>query len=741
MMPSSRFSTLLLLLLLVALSTKAQEEVEVGMDGSSLSEHQQQTDEPPPTPATPEGDAPDIEKVIPDLIDPVDDPVPEPALQETKTKEGSSPDSTGFQCGLYLAESTVPDAGLGVFNGHHAKKVGDPLDRGDICIPLIDLFQHHGKKTQNPFKDYYWNGVVVGMAFESDRDARISGVCAGMGSVANNHAALSSAGNSLPSFFGSMGLHRSRDPGAGAFSAYHQAIATAERDLPAGGEIFKYYGNDWFNARTKVKGINVVPIASDYPFGQRLLKKLVGGVVLGLSSSRSAEPWQVDLYSLVQGISDDKWKSRKLNTLPPSLDDAEDAYEHDIATALQPAATRSVEWLEQHGRCVDHIRPDISTNPQAGWGAFATHDMPTGFVVSTSPVHHLADRDTFMPMFHFPEVRKYVPKKLRFLLPYIMPRANPQLLYNYCMSHPESSVMICPYGPYVHYVNHDKEKANVQIRWAEDFDIVHNSTRFPQYSIKYLAGTKKTLLAIEYVATRDIKEGDEIFLDYGASWEAAWKKHSAKYPKDNVKDYRDSMYWNSLDEPLRTSKEQQTNPYPKNVQMRCHRDVLKHRKFRIKPIDEPYEWSVSDPGEECSIVSKKMVQLDNQDVVFYTIRYPDWVNRTDVTNRTNVMVKRNDIPRSAIKFFDEVKTSDMHQPHAFRHYIEMPNKMVPLIWRDRDLFAQLTLAASVIAMIVAILQFFYNAYVKISEALFPKKKDKDKKEAKETAKPERVKSS
>ena len=46
----------------------------------------------------------------------------------------------------------------------------------------------------------------------------------------------------------------------------------------------------------------------------------------------------------------------------------------------------SLEFLKEHGKCQDHIRPDISTIPNAGRGAFATRDLPKGTVVGYAPI-------------------------------------------------------------------------------------------------------------------------------------------------------------------------------------------------------------------------------------------------------------------------------------------------------------------------------------------------------------------
>ena len=50
--------------------------------------------------------------------------------------------SAAIDCELYIAPSTIPNAGLGVFSGV-AKSKGETIGNGDAAIPLIDLYWHN----------------------------------------------------------------------------------------------------------------------------------------------------------------------------------------------------------------------------------------------------------------------------------------------------------------------------------------------------------------------------------------------------------------------------------------------------------------------------------------------------------------------------------------------------------------------------------------------------------------------
>jgi hypothetical protein len=102
-----------------------------------------------------------------------------------------------------------------------------------------------------------------------------------------------------------------------------------------------------------------------------------------------------------------------------------------------------------------------------------------------------------------------------------------QVLTNYCFGHTNSSLLLCPYGNGVNYINHNQTQANVRFRWAEGFGVMHNETLINEGTLEDMSVTPQ--LAFDYIALRDIQEGEELFLDYGDSFEAAWQRHVANF--------------------------------------------------------------------------------------------------------------------------------------------------------------------------------------------------------------------
>jgi hypothetical protein len=60
---------------------------------------------------------------------------------QSQSDEYDSPNQQPQQCTLYMAQSTIPHAGLGIFTGI-PRAPGETLGSGDVLIPVIDLWYH-----------------------------------------------------------------------------------------------------------------------------------------------------------------------------------------------------------------------------------------------------------------------------------------------------------------------------------------------------------------------------------------------------------------------------------------------------------------------------------------------------------------------------------------------------------------------------------------------------------------------
>jgi hypothetical protein len=518
--------------------------------------------------------------------------------------------------------------------------------------------RHNGDPIPvNPFKDYFWMGTSMGMANEADSDD-IEAYCPGLDCAVNTHPALNNLEKMTP-LYDEGGLHRSVDPGAGAITPYHNGSTYVYRDIPAGGELFKDYGTSWFHHRWHI--FKHIPMSDDYDEAEALLT--------AMESLNVKNDVKEDLYGIVAGLqpgsgsASDSFRSMVLKALPESYRDVRHMKDEnrDIPSLHQHKHVQPLDYLRKHGKCLDHIQNKRSTIPGAGRGAFAVRDLPKGTVISASPLHHIDDG--FANMYNFTQLDDGGWAKIQDQV------VGKQLMLNYCYRHPQSTVLFCPYGSGINYLNHHRELANVRIRWAANFSVGHNQSML-EGPLQDLLATPKPKLSFDYVATKDIKEGDELFLDYGDDWVAAWEKHAKTWqPLARAESYASARLMNERfpDSVLRTEDEQRFDPYPPNLELRCHKGL-----FNAAGKTD-FTWHMNDVGMPCKVLLRDVYK----DTVLYTVEL-EFRHGKEITRS-----QRADVPRQSLAFIDVPGTTDMHQPNVFRHPVGIPDDIYPNHWKNR----------------------------------------------------------
>ena len=213
--------------------------------------------------------------------------------------------------------------------------------------------------------------------------------------------------------------------------------------------------------------------------------------------------------------------------LPKNPDELVDV--RDAGGAQQysaPSPSRSLSWLKANGRCMDHLFMGSSTIPYAGRGAFARRRIQAGGLVSPAPLIQIPKKDVM----NMHEVHKASVSRKKKPIFY---RTNDevigkQLLLNYCFGHPESSMLFFPSGSLTSLINHSAERPNVKMQFSN-----HERHNKDWYNVapEQLIDDKhyKLGLMMDVVALRDIEEGEEILMDYGPEWQAAWVAHVERW--------------------------------------------------------------------------------------------------------------------------------------------------------------------------------------------------------------------
>lgn len=332
-----------------------------------------------------------------------------------------------------------------------------------------------------------------------------------------------------------------------------------------------------------------------------------------------------------------------------------------------------------------------TANPDAsGKAVYAKRNIKKGEVVFSSPVVPISRAEMEVPS----EIKKEyeVPDK--------------QLLLNYCFGHPDSDLLLLPYGPTVNYINHHSTFANVEVRWHTPKSFSkpltkrqeHHHPELLEVPGKMVSQIHGKGLMFDYVATKDINQGEEIFLDYGDQWAKAWDEYASQW-EANKRDYHYESaieYSNTHSmQVLKTPREQMNHPYPPNIMFTCsYPESWDDPPDGVTEVQRPY-----NPAEfngcllPCTIEDRYEGPRDPdapEDAP------PEFLYRTkllEVSNHTDIsfdcLIVRDveyeyfDVPRSAIYVTDRPYTTDYFQPYAFRHEIQVPEGLYPDIWLEK----------------------------------------------------------
>jgi len=471
-------------------------------------------------------------------------------------------------CRWYMAESAIPNSGLGLFAGTGV------LPREPVGFPDICIFVGDAPKNWTHLRSHsFGGGSFFGQYEGSNSRAACEGFTTNYNTVPRR---LVNTQMMSPVLSTHAGVHRSKYPAAGSFTHHFGIHGQAVRTITAGSELTLDYG-DW------------------------------------------------------------------------------DFSDYDEEHFVKPE--RSVDWLQKHGWCIDHLRVDKSTIEGAGRGAFARMPLQAGDVVVPLPLQAFRNLSIFA---------ETVPS---------------QLFMNYCLQPANSNMMFYPYGPAFNLVNHDSQRANVALRWSKSSN--HHASWLDLEYEEFWKVVSPGGLVLEVVALRDIEVGEEIFLDYGKDWEEAWEQHVVSWsPPEGADSY---VYPAEMDETetLRTMKEQKTNPYPANLITMCSTPDWERTEDRHIEWYEDLSYAWWELMVWCYILDKQIGSDGNYE---YEVALNfDMVSPKTLEFDESIPYERRyidkKVPRRAIRFMERPYMDDEHLQNAFRHPIRLDDKLVPAAWR------------------------------------------------------------
>jgi hypothetical protein len=651
-------------------------------------------------------------------------------------------DTSYLECELYIAESTIPNAGNGLFSGI-SKKKNEYIGNGDKAIPIIDVWWHNNnnggggsgnnKNFFNPVEHYVWEGSSMGMGLEVFSQNDLSTFWPGLDAIVNCHSGLLNVDKSTP-HLDDGGLHRRIHPNAGSISPYNSLLlqggnggnggggggsgsSKISRDIPIGGELFKNYGEEWFLYRTQ---LGPIPVQSNYLEILQLMSNLQilvdynnegGSIIYNELIKELQVIWNNSrtlnaLYDFtwndilkVLGQSDSSGEDSGSKSDGGDEDSGERERHYDMGILLQKNATRSIAYLQKYGKCIDHIIHKQSTINGAGHGGFAKRELPKGTIITGTPLIHFPNinknKNNWFHMYDYQYCENGQMVRNMTTGPY-----GQQLLLNYCFSHSETTVVVCPYGSGINYINHATATAtanggsaqhathvaNVKIQWSKNGTTNHNDDWLVKTPIEMIDYNYTTHLAFDYIAIRDIQEGEELFLDYGNDWESKWNRfqqdwltyhHDTPYLKDYISAieyntlYRNDILPTKFEEQEQVDDEQQY--YPDNLFLRCHsildifdndQDVIDYSSSDDDYFQQYYDnWGGehvgggNDNGYECEILERHNYEFADtlgETESYYTVQFIKESIKDNNGNNAATKTKRIfGVSRKLIKFADK----------------------------------------------------------------------------------------
>jgi hypothetical protein len=218
-------------------------------------------------------------------------------------------------------------------------------------------------------------------------------------------------------------------------------------------------------------------------------------------------------------------------------------------------------------------------------------------------------------------------------------------------------MLLCPYGLLTALINHSAENPNAKIQWSK-------TMRHPEWRDQLIdswGDEYHTGLQIDFVALRDIKENEEILIDYGEAWDRAWQEHVRNFvPREN---YAPAYELNAMEDLVYRTIEDR--PYElDDVQLRC-------RSWYLQNF-----FKISRNGSGCRILKR----LGEDRYLVQLVNYENDDVEATTTFKTKGVLWA--VPSDAFYLVDMPYERDHLQFNAFRHAMMIPDEMFPESWKQ-----------------------------------------------------------
>eukprot|EP00537_Pseudo-nitzschia_pungens_P017557 CAMPEP_0172410782 /NCGR_PEP_ID=MMETSP1061-20121228/77059_1 /TAXON_ID=37318 /ORGANISM="Pseudo-nitzschia pungens, Strain cf. pungens" /LENGTH=664 /DNA_ID=CAMNT_0013146977 /DNA_START=73 /DNA_END=2067 /DNA_ORIENTATION=+ len=589
------------------------------------------------------------------------------------------------ECGLYLAPSSIPGAGLGMYSGSKKYEQFELVSDSDLMIPTWDLDYHNGNDAYyHLWDEYTWStSMFPGMYDDVEAVSASSTISSGFGAAINCMMPLVNVADEAWDEYSAYKLTTSGvasdSPGAGAFTPMTGRRFEATKAIEPFSELYASYGEGYFDGRAVY---DFVPFERHYDEADKLIQFFIGNVTSWRKEGEAQNPFvestdfEQELWGFIVQLRTVWDKAKVLFALPgdntTTIDDLKNLMDFGGSKFQTYNDTKKdIEWMNEHAQCMDNIREGVSKIPHAGRGAFASRFIPKDGLVSPAPLIHLPNRSSLTIYDHkITDAGKWIRK--------VDSPSHHQLLLNYCFGHRDTSMVLCPYGYLNFLINHDHKNPNTKVVWTEK-----RRMRHPEWfdmPVKEWGGEFHSGLSLDYVALRDIQPGEEITIDYGIDWETAWQEHVENFDRPR-RYYTPAFELNEMiDLRIPTTFEPLEEQF-EGVVTFC-------REYYFPPNYDifGYRFDTEEDKEywgEYHYTCRVLIRHDDNRYTVEVFERERWIETFEMYERRydKPVYILFDVPRDAIFFRDRVYHRDHHQPWSFRHDMRLPDEIFPEIWK------------------------------------------------------------
>ena len=475
-------------------------------------------------------------------------------------------------------------------------------------------------------------------------------------------------------------------------------------------EIFLNFGQDW-----SAKALERNPVATriDYERADQSVERIIDFFNKhddDLTPETKARMYDFLRRDVVKFTSKDDKQANIMRSLMPDTPDKLQAFKENGGSIRykNPDVFRDLSWLRENGRCLDYLVAGPSTIPHAGRGAFATKQFQKGDIIAPVPLMHVGHRKE-LDMYELEKKRRddgeerYVRKDGEDAKP-----ISSQLLINYSFGHAESNLILFPFGTSFNFINHAPEDdANAKIIWSKDSSGIHTPD-WLELDPDTLSDDKHELagLMFDLVATKDIKKGEEVLIDYGKDWQMAWKEHIERFKKADIESgswiptalelnsiYRKFEAGIGFAKSFKTLDELENDPYPSRVITSCAtqmKEIPENDPQREIDGMKIFDWSKDKLVWQgismrlCDIMDRVEIEDGGGAISYnYTVKVHLELE-SDASTESRIVQK---VPHVAISFVDHPYSSDQSNRdppfEPFRHVIGIPDEIMPSAWKNK----------------------------------------------------------